>query len=88
MHNQHFQRNNLSKRERAAWDRLSNNREIVIKPSDKGGATVILNSVDYVKGAKRQLDNEIYFNKIGNDLTSEHEQLLNQCINTLKNNGN
>ena len=37
LHNQHFQRNNLSKRERAAWDRLSNNREIVIKPSDKGG---------------------------------------------------
>ena len=68
-------------------DRLSNNREIVIKPADKGGAKVILNSVDYVKEAKRQLDNEIYYNKIENDLTSEHEQLINQCIDTLKSNG-
>ena len=82
-----FQLNNLSKRERAALDRLSNNREIVIKPADKGGATVILNTVDYVKEAKRQLDNEIYYNKIENDLTSEHEQLINQCIDTLKHNG-
>ena len=82
-----YQLNNLSKRERAALDRLSNNREIVIKPADKGGATVILNTVDYVKEAKRQLDNEIYYNKIENDLTSEHEQLINQCIDTLKNNG-
>ena len=87
LHNQRFQLNNLSKHERAALDRLSNNREIIIKPADKGGATVILNSVDYVKEAKCQLDNEIYYNKIENDLTSEHEQLINQCIDTLKNNG-
>lgn len=87
LHNQCFQRNNLAKRERAALDRLSNNREIVIKSADKGRATVILNTIDYVKEAKCQLDNEIYYNKIENDLTSEHEQLINQCIDTLKNNG-
>ena len=87
LHNQRFQRNNLSKREIAALDRLSNNREIVIKPADKGGATVILNAIDYVEEAKRQLDNEIYYKKIESDLTSEHEQLINQCIDTYKNNG-
>ena len=87
LHNQRFQRNNLSKRERAALDRLSNNRDIVIKPADKGGATVILNAIDYVEEAKRQLDNEIYYKKIESDLTSEHEQLINQCIDTYKNNG-
>ena len=87
LHNQRFQRNNLSKRERAALDRLSNNKEIVIKPADKGGATVILNAIDYVEEPKRQLDNEIYYKKIESDLTSEHEQLINQCIDTYKNNG-
>ena len=87
LHNQRFRRNNLSKRERAALDRLSNNREIVIKPAHKGGATVILNANDYVEEAKRQLDNEIYYKKIESDLTVEHEQLINQCIDTYKNNG-
>ena len=62
-------------------------RRIVIKPADKGGATVILNAIDYVEEAKRQLDNEIYYKKIESDLTSEHEQLINQCIDTYKNNG-
>ena len=85
-HNQRFQRNNLSKRERAGLDRLSNNKEIVIKPADKGGATVILNAIDYVEEAKRQLDNGIYYKKIESDLTSEHEQLIDQCIDTYKNN--
>ena len=68
-------------------DRLCNNSEIVIRPAD--GTTVNLNSVDYVKEAKRQLDNEIYCNKIENDLTSEHEQLINQCFDKdkLENNG-
>ena len=86
LHNQRFQRNNLSKREREALDRLSNNKEIVIKPADKGGATVILNAIDYVEEAKRQLDNEIYYKKVESDLTSEHEQLINQCLDTYKNN--
>ena len=34
-----FQRNNLNKRERAALRRLRDNKHIVIKPADKGGAT-------------------------------------------------
>ena len=68
-------------------DRLINSRDITIKPAREGGATVILNSIDYVKEAKRQLDNVIYYNKIENDLTPEHEQLRNQGINTLKNSG-
>ena len=44
-------------------------------------------AIDYAEEAKRQLDNEIYYKKIERDLTSEHEQLINQCIDTYKNNG-
>ncbi len=73
LHNRRFQRNNLTKRERAALKRLSNNTDIIIKPADKGGATVIMNTEDYVKEAKRQLDNEVFYKRVERDLTSEHE---------------
>ena len=87
VHNRRFQRNNLSKRERLALDRLSNNRDIIIKPADKGGATVILNTTDYLQEAKRQLDNDTYYKRIEEDCTSGHEQAINHCIDDLVKNG-
>ena len=87
VHNRRFQRNNLSKRERLALDRLSNNRDIITKPADKGGATVILNTTDYLQEAKRQLDNDTYYKRIEEDYTSEHEQSINHCIEDLVKNG-
>ena len=87
IHNRRFQRNNLSKRERLALDSLSNNRDIIIKPADKGGATVILNTTDYLQEAKRQLDNDTYYKRIEEDCTSGHEQTINHCIDDLVKNG-
>lgn len=87
MQNLRFQRNNLSKRERVALNRLSNNTDIIIKPADKGGATAIMNTKDYVKEVKRQLDNEVYYKRVERDFTPEHEQLINQCIDTLIDDG-
>ena len=68
-------------------DRLSNNRDIIIKPADKGGATVILNTTDYLQEAKRQLDNDTYYKRIEEDCTSGHEQTINHCIYDLVKNG-
>ena len=53
-----FQRGKLNKRERVALKRLSNNRDKIIKPADKGGATVIVNTKDFITEAMRQLSNE------------------------------
>ena len=36
----------------------------------------------------RQLNNEEYYKRVEEDLTSLHEQLINQCISDLINNGN
>ena len=85
IHNRRFQRNNLSKRERLAnLDRLiSNNRDTIIKPADKGGATVILNTTDYLQEAKCQLDNDTYYKRIEEDCTSGHEQTISHCIDDL-----
>ena len=68
-------------------DRLSNNRNIIIKPADKGEATVILNTTDYLQEAKRQLDNDTYYKRIEEDCTSGHEQTINHCIDDLVKNG-
>ena len=85
-YNHRFQRDNLNKRERVALKRLSNNKDIIIKPAEKGGATVILNTGYYIAEAMRQLNNEEYYKRV-DDLTSQHEQLINQCISDLINNG-
>jgi len=58
-----------------------------ILPADKGGATVILNTGDYITKAMRQLNNEEYYKRVEENLTSQHEQLINQCIGDLINNG-
>lgn len=58
-----FQRNNLSKRERAALKSLSNNRDIIKKPADQGEATVIFNKKYYITEAMRQLSNGEYYKK-------------------------
>nr|XP_058953228.1 uncharacterized protein LOC131780634 [Pocillopora verrucosa] len=46
-----------------------------------------MNAKDYGKEAKRQLDNEEYYKRVGRDLTLEHEQLINQCLDTLMDDG-
>ena len=86
-YNHQFQRDSLHKRERVALKRLSNNKDIIIKPADKGEATVILNTGDYITEAMRQLNNEEYYKRVEEDLTSQHEQLINQCISDLINDG-
>ena len=86
-YNHRFQRDILNKRERVALKRLSINKDIIIKPADKGGATVILNTGNYITKAMRQLNNEEYYKRGEEDLTSQHEQLINQCVSDLINNG-
>ena len=81
--NKYFPRNNLNKLERQALERLSKNTDITIKPADKGGVTVILNSVDYYSEAMRQLNNEDYYRRVETDKTKDHEDSISRCIETL-----
>ena len=56
-------RKNLTEQEIEAYLDLKNDTSIVIKPADKGGATVILNRTDYIAEAKRQLSNETHYKR-------------------------
>ena len=58
-----------------------------MKPADKGRATVILNTIDYLQEAKCQLHNDMYCKRIEEDYTLEHEQMIYNCIDDLMKNG-
>jgi hypothetical protein len=54
-------RSNLTRDEFTSLRELKNNANIIIKPADKGGATVIMNREAYVAEAYRQLNNRKYY---------------------------
>ena len=60
---------------------LNNNNDIVIKPADKGGSIVIMNTTDYISGADRQLNNPYHYERLLEDPT----QIFNTHINNLIN---
>ena len=70
-------RDNLTKSEREALNNLKNRTDIVIKPADKGGALIIMNSKDYLKEGSRQLNDTNYYQKLNMDPTEDHEKLIN-----------
>ena len=73
-------RDNLTKRERQALNTLKNRMDIVIKPVDKGGAIVIMDSKDYFAEGMRQLNDRNYYQKLNRNPTEEHENLVNNII--------
>ena len=74
---------NLSRSERKAITELKCNTDIVIKPADKGGATVILNRTDYIAEATKQLQDQKYYKELTVDLTEEHNRIVVDYITKL-----
>ncbi|CAJ0940771.1 unnamed protein product [Ranitomeya imitator] len=60
-------RHNLTPLENQALTSLKDNSHIVIKPADKGGATVVMNKNQYVAEIKRQLADTTTYRKIQSD---------------------
>ena len=73
----------MSSRERSALQRLKNRKDIVIKKADKVGATVILDSKDYLEEGVRQLSDEKYHEKLEHNPTKEHEDIVRTTIDRL-----
>ena len=64
-----------------------NNKDIIIKPADKGGAIVILNKTDYIQEGLRQLNDRHFYIPLENDLTlkitmENIEYLMPKCCRT------
>lgn len=63
------QKSNLTENQERAMKELLDNKEIMIKPADKGGAIVILNTEDYIREAERQLSNKDHYAQTSRDTT-------------------
>ena len=70
---------NTTKEERKAMKTLKTNKDIVIKPADKGGAIVIMNKQDYIDEGMRQLANKDHYIELENT-----QQTIKQFIKEVK----
>lgn len=58
---------NLTPAERTALKSLTNNRQMVIKPADKGGGIVVQNPADYMSETTRLLSDTSTYKKLSGD---------------------
>lgn len=65
------EKHNLTHDELTSLKKLKSNKTIIIKPADKGGATVILDTDNYIREANRQLDNNTYYRKLDSPIYME-----------------
>ncbi|KAK3727020.1 hypothetical protein RRG08_039914 [Elysia crispata] len=56
--------------EKEALRELRDNDKITIKPADKGGAVVVMDTTDYIGECTRQLDNTTYYRILTSDPTN------------------
>ena len=79
-------KDNLTKEERKALQRLKERQDIVITKADKGGATVIWDVEDYIRESERQLNNENFYRKLDHNPIQEHVNLINNTLEDFKDN--
>ena len=74
---------NLPREEQLAIKSLSNNKSIVIKPADKGGAVVVQNVLEYINEGLRQLSDPKCYIETEEDPTAQHAQDINTFLRTM-----
>jgi len=75
---------NLTNSEKLSLDKIRNNDSVIIKPADKGGATVIMNKTSYLNEAYRQLNNNKYYVKLDGPVFHNNITVINNILKTMK----
>ena len=71
---------NLRNEEKKGLRELESNKDIIIKPADKGGAVVVMNTTDYISECTRQLSNTSFYKKLDSDPINSHNKILKETI--------
>ena len=75
---------NVSRDEKAAQKTVASDHSILIKPADKGGATVIQNREDYIREGERQLSDGLFYQPLDTDPTESNNDKINCLITSLR----
>lgn len=81
----YYHKNNLSNSEKTALNNIRNNNSIIIKPADKGGATVVMNHSSYLAEAYRQLNDAKYYTKLNAPIYRNNIPRINAVLNNMLN---
>ncbi|XP_024120271.1 uncharacterized protein LOC112141375, partial [Oryzias melastigma] len=76
-------KSNLTEDEEKALKELCINKNIVIKPADKGSAVVIMDKKDYLSEGFRQLNDKTYYSKLKTPIYLETVPLLEKILSNL-----
>ena len=71
---------NLPQKELHAMRELHSNRDVIIKPADKGGGIVIMNTTDYIQEAQRQLLHPKHYKPLASDPTTTYNKYTHHLI--------
>ena len=71
---------------KGALQELKERDDIVIKSADKGSAVVVMDKVDYLEQANRQLTDERFYKKLDSDPTEEFSTKITQELKIMKEN--
>lgn len=80
-------RDNLTSAERKAISELRRNQNIIIKPADKGSATVVINKSAYINEIYRQLHNPSYYRKLDQPIYSANIDNINSILQEMHDDG-
>ena len=71
---------NLTSQERKALLSLRNRTDIIIKPADKGSATVVMSRRDYVAKVMSHLENENFYRRLDEDPTERFAEEVTSVL--------
>ena len=74
---------NLTKEEYKAIRSLNKNKDIIIKPGDKGSVIAILHKQSYINEGQRQLHNTQFYEETDSDITGEVIHRINLHVNNM-----
>lgn len=74
---------NLSWEEEIALKELVQNKNIVIKPADKGSSIVILGRDQYIAEVNRQLNDKMYYKRLDKPIYLDTVPIVHDILNTL-----